>query len=185
MVKNHARNKRITVAKRLSRLHVFGIIVAVLVLAISAVSVLSRQTAKVKEPSKWVTTSAAPTAVPKPNTNYVTVKVAGQDVKVDGQTGEIQPLTPQEAEKMAAGLATMVNQSSEGLVQVQHSDGSVSMDLEGRFQNVTVARVNKDGSVSTSCVDNPRAAGAFFGIDPRKIEAAQKAQPRTKFANPN
>ena len=180
-MKNHARNKRITVAKRLSRLHVFGIIVAVLVLAISAVSVLSRQTAKVKEPSKSETISAAP----KPVKVYVTQKVAGQDVKVDGQTGEIQELTPQEAEKMAAGLATMVNQSSEGLVQVQHSDGSVSVDLQGRFQNVTVARVNKDGSVSTSCVDNPRAAGAFFGIDPRKIEAAQKAQPRTKFVNPN
>ena len=179
-MKNHARNKRITVAKRLSRLHVFGIIVAVLVLAISAVSVLSRQTAKVKEQNKPESIAAAP----KPKV-YVTRKMAGQDVKVDGQTGEIQPLTPQDAEKMAAGLATMVNQSSEGLVQVQHSDGSVSMDLEGRFQNVTVARVNKDGSVTQSCVDNPRAAGAFFGIDPRKIEAAQKAQSRTKSVNPN
>jgi hypothetical protein len=180
MVKNQARKKRIIVARRLSRLHVFGIIVVVLVLGISAVSVLSRQTAKGREPNK---PEAVP-AAPKANKNFVTRKVAGQDVHIDSETGEIQPLTPQEAEKMTAGLATMVNQSTEGLDQVPHPDGSVSMDLEGRFQNVTVARVNKDGTVTTSCVDNPRAAGAFFGIDPQKIENAQKAQPRTKF-NPN
>ena len=102
--------------------------------------------------------------------DLVTVKVAGQDVQVNSQTGQIKALTPEEAQKLAAGLKQMVNQSTEGLVQVQHGDGSVSMDLEGRFQNVTVARVNKDGSVSRSCVDNARSAGAFFGIDPKLIE---------------
>jgi hypothetical protein len=176
MVKNQARKKRTIVAKRLSRLHVFAIIVAVLVLGISAVSVLSRQTAKGLEPKKPESLSAAP----KLAKVYVTQKVAGQDVHVDGQKGEIQPLTPQEAEKMAEGLKPMLNQSTEGLVQVQHSDGSVSMDLEGRFQNVTVARVNKDGTISQSCVDNPRAAGAFFGIDPKQIENAP-SKTKTKF----
>jgi hypothetical protein len=179
MVKNQARKKRITVAKRLSRLHVFGIIVVTLVLAISAVSVLSRQTAKVNETNKPETISAEP----KPAKVYVTRKLAGQDPHVVGQDGEIQPLTPQEAEKLAEGLKPMLNQSTEGLVQVQHSDGSVSVDLEGRFQSVTVARVNKDGSISQSCVDNPRAAGAFFGIDPKLIE---NAPVRTKSKiNPN
>jgi len=91
---------------------------------------------------------------------------------VNSQKEDIQPLTPQEAEKLAAGLKPMLNQSTEGLVQVQHPDGSVSVDLEDRFQNVTVARVNKDGTITQSCVDNPRAAGAFFGIDPKLIENA-------------
>ena len=53
---------------------------------------------------------------------------------------------------------------------MEHADGSVSINLEDRFQNVTVARVNKDGSLSQSCVDNPKAAGAFFGIDPKLID---------------
>jgi hypothetical protein len=174
-----ATRKRITVAKRFGRLHVFAIVVATLVLAISAVSVLSRQIAKEKEPKKPETISA----VPKPAKIYVTRKVAGQDVKVDGQTGEIQPLTPQEAAKLAEGLKPMLNQSTEGLVQVPHADGSVSVDLEGRFQDVTVARVNKDGTVSQSCVNNPKAAGAFFGIDPKQIENAP-SKTRTKV-NPN
>ena len=112
----------------------------------------------------------------KSNENFVTVKVAGQDVQVNGQTGQIKALTPEEAKKLAAGLKQLVNQSTEGLVQVRHADGSVSMDLEGRFQNVTVVRVNKDGSVSQSCVDNPQAAGAFFGIDPKLIEDHSKAK---------
>ena len=166
-------------AKRFGRLHVFGIIVVTLVIAISAVSVLSRQTRRGKEPNK----PEAISATPKPAKVYVTRKVGGQDVHVDSQTGEIQPLTPQEAAKLAEGLKPMLNQSTEGLVQVQHPDGSVSVDLQGRFQDVTVARVNKDGTVSQSCVNNPKAAGAFFGIDPKLIENAP-SKTRTKV-NPN
>ena len=162
--------------KRFGRLHVFAI-VATVVLGISAITVLSRQTGRAKEPNKPEAISAAP----KPAKIYVTRKVGGQDIHVDSQTGEIQPLTPQEAAKLAAGLKPMLNQSTEGLVQVQHPDGSVSVDLQGRFQDVTVARVNKDGSVSQSCVNNPKAAGAFFGIDPKQIE---NAPGRTKV-NPN
>jgi hypothetical protein len=105
----------------------------------------------------------------------VTVKVAGQEVKVDSQTGQIKELTQEEAQKLAAGLKQMVNQSSEGLVQVHHANGSVSTELQGRFQNVAVARVNKDGSVEQSCVDNPQAAGAFFGIDPNLIDPNAKS----------
>src|ERR1700682_3371037 len=172
-----ATRKRITVAKRFGRLHVFGIIVVTLVIAISAVSVLSRQTRRGKEPNK----PEAISATPKPAKVYVTRKVGGQDVHVDSQTGEIQPLTPQEAAKLAEGLKPMLNQSTEGLVQVQHPDGSVSVDLQGRCQDVTVARVNKDGTVSQSCVNNPKAAGAFFGIDPKQIENA----PNQTHVKPN
>jgi hypothetical protein len=36
---------------------------------------------------------------------------------------------------------------SDGLQQVRHSDGTVSMDLQGRFQNVA-RKENEDGTVS-------------------------------------
>lgn len=168
-MRRQAGRKRINVAK-IERLRVFGIVVAVTVLVVGAVTVLSRQTAGVTESKNHAKTSL-PAA--KPDKNDATVKVAGQEPLMTSQKEDIQPLTPQEAEKLAAELKPMLNQSTEGLVQVQHADGSVSMDLEGRFQNVTVARVNKDGTVSLSCVDNPRAAGAFFGIDPKLIENAR------------
>jgi len=145
------------------------LVVAGAILAIAAVTVVSRQrpgAAKASEAERSVQVAK--------KSNFVTVKVAGQDVAVDGQTGKIKPLTQEEAQKLAAGLGQLINQSTEGLEQVQHEDGSVSMDLKGRFQNVTVARVNQDGSVTQSCVDNAQAAGAFFGIDPKLIEEEAK-----------
>jgi hypothetical protein len=140
------------------------VLVAAAILTIAAVTVVSSQKARITKAGE-----AERSAQVAKKSNFVKVKVAGQDVEVDGQ-GQIKPLTPEEAQKLAGGLGEMINQSTEGLEQVQQADGSVSMDLKGRFQNVTVARVNQDGSVSQSCVDNPRAAGAFFGIDPKVIE---------------
>lgn len=151
-----------------------GIVMATAVFAIGAATVVSMQRQKGLAARVQHRESPAANVMPnlvanKDGKNYITVKVAGQDVQLDSQTGDMKPLTPQEAEKLAAGLKPMLNQSTEGLVQVHHADGSVSMDLQGRFQNVTVARMNADGSVTESCVDNPRAAGAFFGIDPKLL----------------
>ena len=95
------------------------------------------------------------------------MKVAGRDVQVDPQTGQIKPLTPAEAQQLADGLKTMLNKSTEGLVPEKHPDGSASIDLQGRFQNVAMARVNADGTLEQSCVDEPLAAAQFFGIDPK------------------
>ena len=147
------------------------IVTAIAVLAIAAITVVSRQPAsgpKVNGPQK-VTTAA--------EKKYTTVKVAGQEVQIDSQTGQMKPLSPEDAKKLADGLKGMLNKSSEGLVEEHHHDGSVSMDLQGRFQNVTVGRVNKDGTVTTSCVDNPRAAAAFFGMDPKLLEPEKPTNP--------
>lgn len=148
-------------AKKFTRLSLTMTLVVTAVLAIAAVTVVSKQRAT--EASEAVRTQ-------KSRGNFVTVKVAGQEVEVDSQTGQEKELTADEKRKLAAGLKQMVNQSTEGLVQVQHADGSVSTSLDGRFRNVTVARVNNDGSVTQSCVDSPQSAGAFFGIDPNLIE---------------
>jgi hypothetical protein len=96
----------------------------------------------------------------------------------------MRELTDEEARRLAAGLKQMVNKSTEGLSEVQHADGSVTMDLQDRFQNVLVARVNDDRSVSQSCVDNPEAAGAFFGIDPKLIEDPTTTAPIRKQSIP-
>jgi NAD(P)H-flavin reductase len=150
------------------------VLVATAILALATVTVVSRQRARADE-SAGLERSLQ--VAKKSKGNFVTVKVAGQDVEVDSQTGQMKELTPEEKQRLVAGLKQMVNQSTEGLVQVQHADGSVSMDLEGRFQNVAVARVNKDGSVTQSCVDNPQAGGAFFGIDPKLIEDQPNKRP--------
>lgn len=152
------------------------VIGAVIVLvAITAITVISRQSASGKqaEMSQQLTTAATDTAGKK----YMKVKVGGREVFVDPQTGKIKPLTPQEAQELAQGLKTMLdkNKSSEGLVEEHNADGSISIDLQGRFQNVAVARENEDGTVTTSCVDTTRAAANFFGIDPKLVESNPQA----------
>lgn len=153
-------------AKRFPRPPVM-IVTAIAVVVIAAITVVSRQSDNSKQ-----TAVPQPVMANAPAKKYTTVKVAGQDVQVD-QSGQIKPLTPEEAGRLAASLKRMLNKSTEGLVEEHNHDGSVSVDLQGRFQHVAVARVNQDGSVSQSCVDNPKAAANFFGIDPKLLEPQQ------------
>jgi hypothetical protein len=145
---------------------------AIVVIAIGAITVISRQGGASAK-------SATPTHASQTvqNQKYLTVKVAGQEVQVNPQTGQVRQMTPEQAQRLADSLKTMLNKSSEGLVQEQHPDGSVSMDLQGRFQNVVVARVEADGTVTQSCIDKPKQAASFFGIDPALLGV--EAQERT------
>lgn len=150
------------------------IAVAVMVAA-TAVTVISRQKRTESPMMKQAENKPGATGT----RTYVTRRVGGQDIHIDSQNSEIKPLTPEEAQKLANGLAPLLDNSADGLTEVRHADGSFSMDLQGRFKNVAVARVNQDGVVEVSCVDNPRAAAKFFGIDRKLIENAPTARRRT------
>ena len=103
---------------------------------------------------------AARAAAVQPADPYVTVEVGGKRVRVNAQTLQQGPLTQEQAQQLAEQLEG--NQETDGLVQEKRDDGTVSVDLQGRFQNVTLAKRNDDGSVSAACVDTPEAAGAFL-----------------------
>jgi len=157
------KTKQVTKGRRLS---IVTLMIAAVVVAGAAITVLSRQAAK----GKISTVTEPKLATAESGKKYVTVKVAGRDVQVDPQTGKIKPLTPAEAQELGDGLKTMLNKSNEPLEEIHNADGSVTADLKGRFQNVTLARVNEDGTVERSCVDDPKAAAEFLGIDPQLID---------------
>lgn len=140
----------------------------VLIGVVTALSMQGRQTqmSKVNE--------RKPQVAEQRSSHYVTLNAAGQTVAIDRQTGQTRPLTQDEARRLAEGIKQLVNQSSAGLVQVKRADGSVSMDLQGRFQNVMLAKKEADGSVSEVCVDNVDSAAAFFEIDPALVGAAAR-----------
>ncbi len=121
--------------------------------ATAAVTYASRSA----EPSK---AERGATATARPADPYVTVEVGGRKVRVNAQTLQQGPLTREQARQLADQLEG--NKATEGLVQEQHEDGTVSIDLQGRFQNVTLAKRNDDGTVSAACVDTPEAARAFL-----------------------
>jgi len=147
------------------------IALASVVLVIAAISAVSRQLSAEK-----------PSAQPENTRKYMTVKVAGQDVQVDSQTGKLKALSAREQQELAAGLKKMLNKSADGLTQIQNEDGSTTMDLNGRFRNVVVASETEDGKLSMSCVDNPNAAASKLGIDP-KLFNEQKPAPAVPQQN--
>jgi hypothetical protein len=159
-----------------------SVVAAAVILAIAAVTVVSRQYAGVQEPTEQERKAEMARKISEKK--LVTVEVGGQQVQVDSRTGQIEKLTPEEAQKMAAGLKQLINKSTDDREQVHHADGSVSVDLEDRFQNVTVAREDKDGNLVQSCVDNPKAAGAFFGIEPKQIENKKETPNRPSQLTP-
>lgn len=155
---------------RTRRLQILGILAVVIVCGI-AVMAISMQASK-GEPEK-------PTPGGRTSGNNPT-RLRSQDGQNFSQA-QIRALTQEEAQQLAEGIKALVNQSTDGLKQVKHADGSVSMDLEDRFQNVALAKKTADGNVAQSCVDNPEAAAAFLGIDRELIDRttapAKKRQP--------
>jgi hypothetical protein len=165
-------------SKRFRSLLIITIVLVTAALAAGAAAVVSRQSARAQAPTERVGRSAVTNNAGDAGKNPVTAATAGQQqVQVESQTAE---LSPAEAQQLAAGLKPMLNKSSDDLQQVRHADGSVYVDLDDHFQNVVVAKVGKDGKVKQGCVDNPRAAGAFFGIDSQLIDGKESARPSTQ-----
>ena len=168
MKKQKTRKKSAVFGTR--RFPLVATVVVAAILAVAAITIVSKQVVKGNggDAGKGPNNAETPGAVAENSgKQYITVKVAGREVQVDPQTGQIKPLTPEEAKRLADGLKVMLNNSTEGLVEVHHANGSVSMDLQGRFQHVMVARTEADGTLTQSCIDTPEAAASFFGIEPQ------------------
>jgi hypothetical protein len=142
-------------AKRRSRAFRAAVMACVL-LGAGVVTAVAKYESRSVEPTR----AATPQRTAESGGGYVTVEVGGKKLRVNAQTLQQGPLTQEQSQQIANALEG--NKSTEGLVQVQHEDGSVSMDLEGRFQNVMLAKKNDDGSVSAACVDTPEAAKEFL-----------------------
>ncbi|MEO5722163.1 MAG: hypothetical protein ABIR71_11920 [Chthoniobacterales bacterium] len=90
---------------------------------------------------------------------------------------QVGKLTAQEAKIIADGIKPLLNDSADDLVSVKHADGSVSTDLQGRFQNVTVIKKEAGGTITQGCVNNLDAAAGFFGLDRKTLGLPEKPQP--------
>ena len=157
--------KKLNTSKRRRRyLSPTSIVVAVIVLAIGTATVASRQRLSNGLDKANLATAGSGA------TNF---KATSQDSALGNQNVQ-DDRTPEETARLAAGLGQVIDQSTEGLVQIQHADGSVSMNLDDHFQNVTVARIDQRGNLAQSCVDNPQAAGSFFRLNPELIQTQRR-----------
>lgn len=172
MKKSRKTDKNRSTTKR-TRVFRAGVFACVLLVAGAVTAIAKYEPGNVEPSNRKQTVASA-----QPASNYVTVEVGGKKLKVNAQTLQQGPLTQEQAQQIADALQD--NKSTDGLVQTQHPDGSVSMNLEDRFQNVIVAKKNEDGSVSQSCVDNPEAASAFLKSDETTPGSAAKRKAVSK-----
>jgi len=87
------------------------------------------------------------------------VAAAGLVAFIDPATGGLTS-TPTEEQRAAlrAALAALVNESDAGLYEVVLPDGTVVMDLQGRFQEAVVVQVAPDGTRNLACVGSVATA---------------------------
>lgn len=93
------------------------------------------------------------------------------------QQTQLRQPTKEETDALLEGMRAYVNDSPEGLTVVRHPDGMLSLDLEGRYQNVTVAKIGADGHIATDCVVTVAEARKF-------LEAAKGAKAKAPVAPP-
>ena len=87
-----------------------------------------------------------------------------QALRAQGGKTDLRKMTAEEARELGSRLerAFRLNRSTEGLKTAQAGNGLVSMNLEGRFVHVYLARKEADGSITTACVTDWASAEAFL-----------------------
>jgi len=64
---------------------------------------------------------------------------------------------------LGALIEKLADRSTDGLVSETRPDGSESVDLQGRFQQVVLAQLIDGDQAITSCVNSVAEADVFFG----------------------
>lgn len=78
----------------------------------------------------------------------------GYVVQIEPGRGPVEG-TQTLSQEMREALQRLVSTSSEGLKEVTLSDGTVLVDLQGRFKSATVVTIGPDGKLKTQCVTTP------------------------------
>jgi hypothetical protein len=71
-------------------------------------------------------------------------------------------MTAEQEAHLRAVLAPRLNRSDEGLVEVVDPDGGISMDPQGRFQEVILVRIAPDGTLEIGTFDELESAMRFL-----------------------
>ena len=87
------------------------------------------------------------------------VASAGMRVSIDPDTGELREPTASEQASLQAPETDSLSRSSAGLISEELGDGTVRVNLQGRFQSVARVKVGPDGKLHTECAPGEHASG--------------------------
>lgn len=100
------------------------------------------------------------------------------DGKEDANPPSAEEVLGQEA------LEAMISRSSEGLDAVQRADGTVALDLQGRFMSVAIVKHRHDGTHGVACLTGKDALDALKAWTVPRASVAPPAAPAKKAAQP-
>jgi hypothetical protein len=82
---------------------------------------------------------------------------AGMVVAIDPETGALVPPTAAQVQRLTAAERTGLMRTSEGLTQVHLPGGAVMVDLQGRFMEYTLVRLDRQGNLHFTGVNEAPA----------------------------
>lgn len=92
-----------------------------------------------------------------PPATAVPPAAAGMVVAIDPETGEITMPTPEQMQTLTRQETTGLLRTTAGLQQVRLPDGTVMLDLQGRFLEFAVVQLDAQGRPHFRCLDDPAA----------------------------
>ena len=102
-------------------------------------------------------TPAKPVTSPAVAPPTTTAGAAGMMIAIDPETGALVPPSAAQMLRLTSAERTGLLRSSEGLTEVRLPNGTVMVDLQGRFMEYSVLRLNLQGRPRLGCVDDERA----------------------------
>jgi len=105
-------------------------------------------------------------------------------IGIDPETGELGMPTREQWNELSDLEQQRLDHSSAGLVEVHHPDGSVSVDLQGRFQEFATVRIGPDGKLVFQCVDGAENAERALKapiLGPAEIAPARSTPARPRI----
>lgn len=87
---------------------------------------------------------------------------AGMVIAIDPETGALVAPTAEQARALTAAERTGLMRTSEGLTQVRLADGSVKVDLQGRFMEYSLVQLDRTGCPHFRCVNDETVLRALL-----------------------
>lgn len=112
----------------------------------------------------WAAAEAPEVADSGVSVKTVTAAEMGYRVSIDPATGELKDtVDPVDMKDLPESLQNALSTSSEGLTErpTNSPAGGMMIDLQGRFQNTSVARIDADGTLEAPCLTNENDLEAF------------------------
>jgi hypothetical protein len=116
-------------------------------------------------------------------------KAAGQQSAVDAKTDKLRQPTPDEAIDLNEAIKKLYERQPEGLKATNFANGAVMLELTEDYMEVSVIKINPDGSMSVECVSGMKAAEESLkaqgaGAKANLAPGAPAAGPAQKAATP-